>query len=136
MLGDPTDPKNVFRWETVIVNLPGNPQYDPSKPRVYKVRADGTIASDIVCYVDDNRVTAPTEEEATDEAALRHAPASPHHATAAKPSEGSPQVGGDAKEGRALVTNRLPQAAACTPLALGRPLRKARADPSPAKSEV
>jgi hypothetical protein len=64
MLGDPTDPKNVFRWETVVVNLPGNPQYDPSKPRVYKVRADGTIASDIVCYVDDNRVTAPTEEEA------------------------------------------------------------------------
>ena len=79
---------------------------------------------------------APTEEEATDEAALRHAPARPHHATAAQPSEGSAQVGGNAKEGRALVTNRLPQAAACTPLVLGRPLRKARADPSPAELEV
>jgi hypothetical protein len=64
MLGEPADEENVFRWDRVIVNLPGNGKYDPSKPLIYKVRKDGSIAADIVCYVDDNRVTAGSEEDA------------------------------------------------------------------------
>jgi hypothetical protein len=64
MLGDPEDESNVFRWNRVIVNLPGSEWYDPSKPLIYKVRVDGTIAAEIVGYVDDNRVTSSTEEEA------------------------------------------------------------------------
>jgi hypothetical protein len=64
MLGDPEDESNVFRWDRVIVNLPGSEWYDPSKPLIYKVRVDGTIAAEIVGYVDDNRVTSSTEEEA------------------------------------------------------------------------
>eukprot|EP00978_Attheya_sp_CCMP212_P042877 scaffold269462_cov51-Attheya_sp.AAC.1 len=64
MLGEPEDDSNVFRWDMVIVNLPGNVVYDPSMPLIYKVRKDGTIAADIVCYVDDNRVTAGSEEDA------------------------------------------------------------------------
>eukprot|EP00978_Attheya_sp_CCMP212_P029827 scaffold107351_cov30-Attheya_sp.AAC.1 len=64
MLGDPEDDDNVFNWDNVIVNLPGNGKYDPSMPLIYKVRKDGTIAADIVCYVDDNRVTAVSEEDA------------------------------------------------------------------------
>eukprot|EP00978_Attheya_sp_CCMP212_P035281 scaffold152493_cov59-Attheya_sp.AAC.1 len=55
MLGDPEDESNVFRWDRVIVNLPGSEWYDPSKPLIYKVRVDGTIAAEIVGYVDDNR---------------------------------------------------------------------------------
>eukprot|EP00978_Attheya_sp_CCMP212_P008743 scaffold20529_cov53-Attheya_sp.AAC.4 len=64
MLGNPEDDDNVFNWDDVIVNLPGNGKYDPSMPLIYKVRKDGTIAADIVCYVDDNRVTAGSEEDA------------------------------------------------------------------------
>eukprot|EP00978_Attheya_sp_CCMP212_P026662 scaffold88179_cov67-Attheya_sp.AAC.1 len=64
MLGYPNLDDNVFRWDRVIVNLPGNPRYDPSKPLIYKVRCDGTIAAEIVGYVDNNRVTSSTEEEA------------------------------------------------------------------------
>jgi hypothetical protein len=63
-LGHPKDDNNVFRWERVVLNLPGNLDYDPSKPWVYKIRKDGKIAADIHGYVDDNRETAPTEEEA------------------------------------------------------------------------
>eukprot|EP00978_Attheya_sp_CCMP212_P014301 scaffold36374_cov58-Attheya_sp.AAC.7 len=44
MLGDPEDESNVFRWD--------------------RVRVDGTIAAEIVGYVDDNRVTSSTEEKA------------------------------------------------------------------------
>eukprot|EP00978_Attheya_sp_CCMP212_P046181 scaffold377919_cov55-Attheya_sp.AAC.3 len=64
ILGDPEDEDNVFCWDRVIVNLPGNGKYDPSKPLIYKVQKDGTIAADIVCYVDNTRVTAGSEEDA------------------------------------------------------------------------
>ena len=63
-LGERTDPKNVFRWETVRLNLPGDPKYDPTLPWVSKVREDGSIAADLHQYVDDLRETAATEEEA------------------------------------------------------------------------
>eukprot|EP00978_Attheya_sp_CCMP212_P031352 scaffold118127_cov59-Attheya_sp.AAC.1 len=46
------------------MNLPGNVDHDPSKPNVYKVRTDGSIAADIVSYVDDNRVSAGSRESA------------------------------------------------------------------------
>lgn len=63
MLGDPTDRTNVYRWDHVVLNLPGNEDYDASMPWVYKARADGTIAADLHKYVDDVRVTAPTLPE-------------------------------------------------------------------------
>jgi hypothetical protein len=64
MRGDPDDPKNVFRWNSVRMNLPGSDTYDPSKPWVYKVREDGTPAADFFFYIDDNRTTGNTEQEA------------------------------------------------------------------------
>jgi hypothetical protein len=64
MRGDPNDPKNVFRWDDVKQNLPGDPEYDPSLPWVYKVRKDGTPAADFFFYVDDNRTTGSTQKEA------------------------------------------------------------------------
>jgi len=63
MLGDPDDPTNVFRWDRVVLNLPGSDDYDPSKPWVYKARSDGKIAADLHKYVDDVRETAPTKVE-------------------------------------------------------------------------
>jgi hypothetical protein len=64
MRGDSDDPKNVFRWNSVILNLPGSQTYDPSRPWVYKVRKDGTPAADFFFYIDDNRTTGNDEQEA------------------------------------------------------------------------
>ena len=63
-LDERKDPKNVSRWETVRLNLPGDPKYDPTLPWVSKVREDGSIAADLHQYVDGLRETVPTEEEA------------------------------------------------------------------------
>jgi hypothetical protein len=60
--GDPTDANNVFRWDAIKLNLPGNPKYIPSNPWVYKERLNGadgpSIANDLVIYVDDVRTSA------------------------------------------------------------------------------
>jgi hypothetical protein len=46
------------------LNLPGSQDYDPRLPWVSKIRvADGKIAPDIFIYVDDARVTGPSEED-------------------------------------------------------------------------
>ena len=58
------DDSNIFQWAEVRLNLPGNENYDPSKPWISKVRKDGRIAVDVHTYVDDLRETAPTKEEA------------------------------------------------------------------------
>ena len=65
ILGDQYDVKNnVFHWETVRLNLPGNSDYDPSEAWVSKMRHDGGVAADVFIYVDDIRSCAPTELEA------------------------------------------------------------------------
>jgi hypothetical protein len=62
--GDPRDPKNVFRYDKIELNLPGSESYNPSMPWVYKLRlSDGKIAADLLIFVDDARPTGPTEEE-------------------------------------------------------------------------
>lgn len=49
----------------VQVNLPGSPDFDPSKPWVFKFRKDdGCIACDVFIYVDDIRVTGRNRDEA------------------------------------------------------------------------
>ena len=35
VVGDPKDVRNPFRWDKVVLNLPGDPNYDSSLPRVY-----------------------------------------------------------------------------------------------------
>jgi hypothetical protein len=57
-LGDRTDQENVFRWESVIVNLPGTWDYDPTRPRIYKTTSEGNVAADLVIYIDDVRAVA------------------------------------------------------------------------------
>lgn len=62
-LGDPKDESNVYRWNTLSLNLPGNLDYSPGAPWVAKRQQDGSIAADVHSYVDDERVTGPTREE-------------------------------------------------------------------------
>jgi hypothetical protein len=61
-LGDPTDSQNVFRWERVRLNLPGDVGYDPIMSWVSKVGEDWRVASYLFIYMDDLRPTAPSEE--------------------------------------------------------------------------
>lgn len=63
IFGDRRDPINVFRFKKVCLNLPGDEGYDPSRPWVFKQRADGSIASDVHVYVDDLRTTGESEAE-------------------------------------------------------------------------
>ena len=63
--GDPKDPCNPYRWDGVRMNLPGQVDYDPTLPWVSKIRfGDQCIACDVVIFVDDLRVTGPTQKEA------------------------------------------------------------------------
>jgi hypothetical protein len=61
-LGNPKDPRNVFKWEKVKLNLSGTEEYNPALPWIMKLRANRTIAADIDRYVDDLRLSAPTKE--------------------------------------------------------------------------
>ena len=63
-LGDRLDPKNPFQWKKVVENYPGTQDYNPTLPWIRKVREDGLTAADLHDYVDDLRVTAPTEDVA------------------------------------------------------------------------
>jgi hypothetical protein len=58
------DPRNMFRWERVELNLPGSAAYDPAKPWVFKARKDGDPAADFSLYVDDNRSVGNSRLEA------------------------------------------------------------------------
>lgn len=63
--GDKGDPNNVFRWDLVRLNLPGQADYRPELPWVSKVRAeDAEIACDFVTYVDDTRTCGNSYDEA------------------------------------------------------------------------
>ncbi len=63
--GDPSNPKNVFRWDEVKLNLPGSQDYKPWLPWVSRVRhSDGLIACDFITYVDDTRTGGNSWDEA------------------------------------------------------------------------
>jgi hypothetical protein len=65
--GNHCDANNIFRWDVISSNLPGNKYYKPSEPWVCKLRfngtREGTIANDLVIYVDDARTTASQYDE-------------------------------------------------------------------------
>ncbi len=65
--GDRKDPNNVFSWDRVRLNLPGQPVYDPSLPWVSKVKdlEDGTVAvaADLFTFCDDLRPVGATKKE-------------------------------------------------------------------------
>jgi hypothetical protein len=72
--GDHKDASNPFHWNTVSLNLPGDPEYDPRQPRLQRlVNSSGKRAAMIVSYVDDMRAAGSTPEECW---AIMHAVAS------------------------------------------------------------
>ena len=64
LVGNRHNKNNVFRWNKVVINLPGSAGYNPARPRVYKVREDlSTMAADIFIYINNVRNTAPSERD-------------------------------------------------------------------------
>ena len=63
MMGDHRSRTNAFRWDDIVLNLPGDPTFNPSQPFVFKW--DSTtklIAASIRAYVDDLRIVAANRE--------------------------------------------------------------------------
>jgi hypothetical protein len=61
--GNRRDKDNPLRWDRVELNLPGDPAYDPTLPRVMKWdESINKIAGDIVAFVDDLRASAHSVE--------------------------------------------------------------------------
>jgi hypothetical protein len=54
--GNCHDPTNAFQWDMIHLNLPNTKDYNPPWAWVSKCRADGSLAGDFVCFVDDLRV--------------------------------------------------------------------------------
>jgi hypothetical protein len=62
--GNRREKGNHLRWDHVKLNLPGDPAYDPTKPRVMKWDLTiENIAVDIVAFVDDLRASGHSLEQ-------------------------------------------------------------------------
>ena len=55
--GDRHDQTNAFQWDSVMLNLPGSRGYTPSQAWITKRRANNSLASNFICFMDDERVT-------------------------------------------------------------------------------
>jgi len=55
--GDHLDRTGPFHWGTIVLNLPGTRDYDPTFPWIMKARYDGHLACEVYVYVDDGKVT-------------------------------------------------------------------------------
>ena len=55
---DHHDLTNAFQWNRVMLNMPGTSNYQPGVAWLSKRRTDGTLVSDFVCFVDDQRLAA------------------------------------------------------------------------------
>ena len=58
--GNHWDITHPFNWKRVMLNLPGNKEYDPRLSWVYKVNKEGDITTDLFTYVDDQICTGNT----------------------------------------------------------------------------
>jgi hypothetical protein len=54
--GDQHDPSNAFQYNHVRLNLPGTQEYLPLLPWISKRQHDGLLASNFVCFVDNQQV--------------------------------------------------------------------------------
>jgi len=64
--GDRHAPNNVFQWNRCLLNLPGAKEYNPSIAWISKRRLDNSLASDFVCFIDDQRLAGSTSERITE----------------------------------------------------------------------
>ena len=60
--GDRQDPSNAFQWQEICLNLPGTEPYDPNHAWISKQRNDGSLASDFVCFMDNQRLARSSPE--------------------------------------------------------------------------
>ncbi len=60
--GDGHDHMNAFQWSSIMLNLPGTLGYQPSAAWISKRRADKSLASNMVCFMDDQRLMGSSEE--------------------------------------------------------------------------
>jgi hypothetical protein len=58
--GDCHDKSIPFQWEHLRLNLPGTRTYKPSQAWISKCRADESLASNFVCFVDNQQLAAAT----------------------------------------------------------------------------
>ena len=62
--GDETDPNNPLFWDSLSLNLLGDPGYNAAYPNVIKLNSiQNLLAGDIKAYVDDLRTTGHTMEQ-------------------------------------------------------------------------
>ena len=61
--GDKTAPNNPFRCSHIQLDLLGSEGYNPELPWLAKMRSDGVITCDFFIYVDDVRITGPSEDK-------------------------------------------------------------------------
>ena len=54
---------NLFRWYEVVLNLTGDPGYQPHRPLVSKRREKGCVSEDLFMYVENRRPQMSTEED-------------------------------------------------------------------------
>jgi hypothetical protein len=63
--GDPRDPTNPFWYDRVKLNLPGMPEFEPSRPKVMKWDSGHScVAADFLTFMDDLQGGAPGANEA------------------------------------------------------------------------
>jgi hypothetical protein len=63
--GNIRDSDNPLKWDSVRLNLPGDPKWNPALPRVMKWNDHiNNIAGNIKAFVDDLRCSGYSEEEA------------------------------------------------------------------------
>ena len=63
--GNPLDESKALRYDWVVLNLPGMPEFDPSKPNVMKWNdMVDRLAGDVITFVDDLRASGYDRENA------------------------------------------------------------------------
>jgi hypothetical protein len=60
--GDQRDHQNAFQWESLMLNLPGDPSYSLLQAWITKHQADNCHERNFVCFVDDQRLTGKGRE--------------------------------------------------------------------------
>ena len=60
-IGDLRDPSNPLGWVRAVGNFPFQKNYDPSLPRIIRIRQDGEMAAGTSAFVDDGRTAGVTD---------------------------------------------------------------------------
>ena len=62
IMGNRKTESNPFHWDHIVQNLPFSKNYKSLLPKIKKVQCDGLLGSNIVIYVDNDRINAASDE--------------------------------------------------------------------------